>query len=379
MSNAELSQEEIAEVAGGLTRQLVILYPVISTLLTYFFFGLYVPIFASAIYLLKQGEFAARGMYMTCMALLFLIATCLVAVETIDLIDDATREFNAVKTQNYLPYIEYLRHNGGKAAVLSIFYYIPPTANIVAETMLIHRCYIIWGKLKRVGIPLLAISLSGSVLGWFGAVIVTLGITRRSMDDVDFGEGMLLLGAIVSTSLNVIVTTLTAGRIWWVDRKSRTFRGNLPDQKLQYVIRILIESGVIYPAMMIIHLVVVNTSGDDTKPPPIDFYPSVVCAAGIAPSLVIIRGQIAKTLDKLRSRLSDTGNPRISDIRFTARDTGYQAEALTWPPRNSLGELDREAEKGFPTVVPLLPNPYGTSTIVLDLDTESELTQKEVY
>ncbi|KAG7092866.1 hypothetical protein E1B28_009179 [Marasmius oreades] len=353
MSHADLNHDKIADVVGGLTTQFVILYPIASTLLTAFFYGLYVPIFGISIYLLGQGDFTARKLYMTCTILLFLISTCTVVVEVVGLIDGAMRQFTAVQTRDYMPYIRYLIHNDGKTATISILYFIPFLANIVSETMLIHRCYIIWGHSKRVGIPLIIFSLLGSVLGLFGGILAALALSENSVDKASLSEGILLIGAIVSTFLNMIVTALTAGRIWWVDRESKTFRGSLPDKKLQYAARIVTESGLIYPLMMTLNLIVVNSTGEDS-PPPLDIYPSVVCAAGIAPSLIIIRGQVAKILDKLRPRHMEV-NLGISEIRYTGGNE-YQMEPLHWPPRNSLNELDREAEKVSPTV-PLLHSP----------------------
>ncbi|KAL0570374.1 hypothetical protein V5O48_011589 [Marasmius crinis-equi] len=322
---SDLDQEKIAQIAASLTVGTVIVYPVVSILFTYFFYGLYIPIFSACVHLLRKGGFEARKLYVICTILMFVISTILVVDFTALTTLLAMRQFKAVETGDYASYQRYLYQNAGKAAMASIYYFMLPFANLAAETMLIHRCYLVWGNNRKVGIPLYAASILGSVLTLVAAIIMSVGISRDASIETNamfvnvVGEQVELASLILNTIINTAVTVLTAGRIWWVERQSRAYGGPFEEDILRYAIRMIIESGIIYPLFMFIHLLIAN-AGDD----PINFYPSAILAAAIAPSLIIVRAQVSKALDKLRSGkafggVGGGGSGAISNIRFGTR------------------------------------------------------------
>ena len=80
--------------------------------------GLYIPLFGCALYILRSQDFPNRKLYMTCTIALFVISTCLVITETFFTIDTAKREFNALKTQDWTPYIQYLVRDKSKPFIM---------------------------------------------------------------------------------------------------------------------------------------------------------------------------------------------------------------------------------------------------------------------
>ena len=80
--------------------------------------GLYIPLFGCALYILRRQDFANRKLYMTCTIALFVISTCLVITDTFFTIDTAKREFNALKTQDWTTYIQYLVRDKSKAFIV---------------------------------------------------------------------------------------------------------------------------------------------------------------------------------------------------------------------------------------------------------------------
>ena len=80
--------------------------------------GLYIPLFGCALYILRRQDFENRRLYMTCTIALFVISTSMVITDTFHTIDEAKRQFNALKTQDWKPYIQFLARNKGKAATL---------------------------------------------------------------------------------------------------------------------------------------------------------------------------------------------------------------------------------------------------------------------
>ncbi|KAL0565614.1 hypothetical protein V5O48_016408 [Marasmius crinis-equi] len=233
--------------------------------------------------------------------------------------------------------------------------------------MLIHRCYIIWGSSKRVGIPLAITSALGSLTSLIGAVLVGLRFGDSTVERNDFlgdvGEQIALAGAFTSLIVNICITLLTGALatswpnlvgqpgiedISWssVGQQASTHDennvcslsiGNNTDAKLVYLPSV--ESGLMYPTVMVAQLVNANIGSDDT-PLAVDIGPLVVLSAAIAPALVIVRAQVDKTLEKARTNR----DPGISDMQFkmpssvargntTTRSTSYHLHSVDQPER----------------------------------------------
>ncbi|KAL0565613.1 hypothetical protein V5O48_016407 [Marasmius crinis-equi] len=320
-------------------------------LVTYLFYGLYIPIFASAVHLLRQDIFEFRKIYLTCTIALFVISTLTVIDDTFMAIQHAILQFDTLKTQDWESYNNWLIKQNLKAASTTIFYFLPPFANLAAETMLIHRCYIIWGSSKRVGIPLAVTSVLGSLTSIVGAVLVGIGIggdttVERNLFLAAVGEQTSMAGLLLSVLVNICITLLTAGRIWWINRESKIYLGVQSDNKLQHTMRIIIESGLMYPTAMVAQLINANVQKDFWAPVPVDLVPVVIISAAIAPALVIVRAQVDKTLERARTKR----DPGLSDLQFkmpssftrgnTTRSTSYHLKSVGQPERKQARKSD---------------------------------------
>ncbi|EEB97928.1 hypothetical protein MPER_02655, partial [Moniliophthora perniciosa FA553] len=95
---------------------------------------------------------------------------------------------------------------------------------------------------------------------------------------------------IASGALNGLLTLMTAARIWWISRQARHLLGRGIQQKYVSIVAIIsLESGMIYPVLLIIGLIITRMT-DLTKQGlvPVDFFPLVSLAAGIAPTIIIV-------------------------------------------------------------------------------------------
>ncbi|KAL0577818.1 hypothetical protein V5O48_004185 [Marasmius crinis-equi] len=196
----------------------------------------------------------------------------------------------------------------------TLYYFIPPIANTVAEFMLIHRCYLIWGCKKIIAIPLLVFSVIGSVICLVAGIIVAVGLSHLTFESsqkfIQVAGIVYFAGGMVSICVNVAVTALTAGKIWQINREAQVYMGvEYNTAKLSCAIRIILESGLLYPLMMIIQISFLNGFADRSQFPPIDLYPAVVLSAGIASTLAIVRAQLVKLFEKVNS--SSGGVPEI--------------------------------------------------------------------
>jgi len=137
------------------------------------------------------------------------------------------------------------------------------TANLtalVADTVLMYRCWIVYGKSKRI--------LIFPVLMWIGGIICTViqaywqsvqtghfGTGHWEPVNMQIGPGIVLTPFWATTlALNTYTTGFLVRRILTAVKNSKAV--DSPVQPLQLVLRVLAESGVLYFSTTIAHLAV---------------------------------------------------------------------------------------------------------------------------
>ncbi|EEB98431.1 hypothetical protein MPER_02060 [Moniliophthora perniciosa FA553] len=105
---------------------------------------------------------------------------------------------------------------------------------------------------------------------------------------------------------------------------------------VQSVSRIIFESGLLYPMLSTVGLILNNIPILEMVP--FDPYPTITLSAGIAPTLILVRAKFGKNIESLQ--------PQLSDICFTGRqptrkssDTAAQVGSLG---NLSTGRVDGE-------------------------------------
>ncbi|KAJ7586072.1 hypothetical protein C8J56DRAFT_946099 [Mycena floridula] len=158
---------------------------------------------------------------------------------------------------------------------------------LIGDLILIYRCWIVYAKSYFVIIlPLLLWMANTSC----GMVLVWIQSTIRTQTTLLAGKfGPFLTGfASITIVQNIITTSLIVWRIWRVDRENAKFRApssHSSPTKLQKVMRIVIESGLMYTTFAIISFVtyVTNSNSFDVTT---DMEIPII---GIAFNLIIIR------------------------------------------------------------------------------------------
>ncbi|KAI3619426.1 hypothetical protein WG66_012780 [Moniliophthora roreri] len=105
----------------------------------------------------------------------------------------------------------------------------------------------------------------------------------------------------------------TAGRIWWIMWRARVHNNPLSKYgSLASINRIILESGMIYPISIVVHL---STSVSvKTENIPVDLLPIIVLIAGIAPTLIVVRTSMGQSIVNEMQTTSETfTSVRISD------------------------------------------------------------------
>ncbi|KAK7045813.1 hypothetical protein VNI00_007217 [Paramarasmius palmivorus] len=327
-----------AGLAELLTVTRIVVYPLTTLSLMYFVYGFYLLLFGTCMYMFHRktktdDQLPNSKLYLTLTVILFLLATTFVGDYTGLLVNQTIIHFTAVRTGDYGPLIEYMEDNERKTIFYAIEIIVPVLINITADCMLVHRCYTIWSSRKRVGFPLIFLSTGTNLLGLVGSVMSIVGLSD-SADDADYAlylKGTTLYNAyaIASTAVNSILTILTAGRIWWIHRQARQTYGRnvfISDRLLQSIIRIILESGFLYPAVTIATLVIASTIPDQT---PVDLSPLSELAAGLAPTLIL--------------------EEMLTDMRFTSHPAETVTASRSQGQTHSFLNLElgtREVEQG---------------------------------
>ncbi|ESK84951.1 hypothetical protein Moror_9233 [Moniliophthora roreri MCA 2997] len=228
--------------------------------------------------------------------------------------------FSGVKTLNYEPVAQYFANDRWKIVAQSFQNFTSIFANLVADLMLIHRCYIVWNSRKEVALPLLFLSFGTNVVGLAGSILESLGL-QDSTNDANFalyerGAEVLAGYSITATVISSLLTLLTAGRIWYITHEARSMMGGQVRKRYNTLIAVMLESGIIYPTLMIIHLVLSNTTMD------INGYGSVVLyPVGIAPTLIIVRVGLGKSVEPVYGD-GEGGPSAVSTLRFAESGLG---------------------------------------------------------
>jgi hypothetical protein len=137
------------------------------------------------------------------------------------------------------------------------------TNNIIADGLLIYRCYVIWNTVYITVVPLILL-IATMILGY---------------------SIQLKLFFILSLSMNLFVPTLVAGHLWWVVRRIRGPSGAATRRKSRNAIIIILESGLIYSLFVSIHMAFFHYSDPRDEV----IYAALGQIVGMVPTLIIVR------------------------------------------------------------------------------------------
>jgi len=180
---------------------------------------------------------------------------------------------------------------------------------VLADVILIYRCWVVWGRrLVIVAIPLLIL-----VAGISMDILMVVTMASLSSGTVFFN----VLKARITSALtiilfqNILVTSLIVYRIWRVDKTTvRAAVGNL-----QPIVRVVVESGVVFVATIFIFLMTYVTDSNSQY----IMVDSINPMIGIAFSLLTIRVSQASPRSPNASTQSQTRSPQTPTVRSPTR------------------------------------------------------------
>ncbi|KAJ7288095.1 hypothetical protein C8J57DRAFT_1279050 [Mycena rebaudengoi] len=129
----------------------------------------------------------------------------------------------------------------------------------IADSFFIYRCYVIWSSScfkKRIIVVPVVLLLATTVLGLVAANVMTSTSTRNiSTQSI---VSLTAMGFAMAT--NMILTGLTAGRIWWTRRYLRIVGETKVVKRYSTAVAMIIESGAAYLLVGTLYIIPVSTS-----------------------------------------------------------------------------------------------------------------------
>ncbi|KAG7086102.1 hypothetical protein E1B28_003616 [Marasmius oreades] len=214
-SPEELELEQL--VAPFLTVRAVLILPISTLSAMYLTYGIYILIFAVSVRVLLRPDrpTTVSNLYLPCTIFSFTMATIYVASFTAKDVHQAILVFNAAKTKDYLRLVELLRYDFESAMEFGLLALTASLMNIAADCMLIHRCYACWGFRRRILIPLMLIAVALNILD------LIANFDTSTPEHSHFFLKFTTTGnanGIAIAVFSMLLTLLTAGRIWWTTR-----------------------------------------------------------------------------------------------------------------------------------------------------------------
>ncbi|EEB92933.1 hypothetical protein MPER_08482, partial [Moniliophthora perniciosa FA553] len=247
------------------------------------FWGMYTVLFTMCVYILlfkMKNTGANKIVYLGTATIMYALSTAHVAIDFVRVIIAFADYENKGGALVYYARI-WERVIVAREAVLALLGFF---ADALLASASIYRLWIVWEKRKR--ITLFPATL---LIAWAAcAFIAVWGFTQLKPGDDDH-SGYVHRWAIISGSatlvLNVMVTTLIAGRIWWAGRQATRVFGVEHNRTYSKPLAIVIESGAISSVTILVTTVLYAEKLNIAHL----LFDTFAQIAGMVPTLIIVR------------------------------------------------------------------------------------------
>ncbi|KAJ8085437.1 hypothetical protein PM082_004253 [Marasmius tenuissimus] len=301
---------------------IVIAFPIATFALMFLTYGAYLIIFGLSIHILfrRHGRHtSARRLYLWCTVTLFVLNTIHVVFHSTATAYQAVKDFEAAKTKDWDEFMKYLNGTELKSATVIGSDLTAFLMNVIADCMLIHRCYVVWESRKSILYPLafLSVAVNGLLLGSdiprLVGIVSDKALFKRA-NNVNRGAFVAV------AAFNFALTLITAGRISWLTREARALLGRRVDTRYKRIVAIIIESGMLYSTTLLVSVIIpfVMDSGSAGFIP-VDLSALTIQLSGLAPTLIIVRVAYGEN-DSGETRHRD----KVTSLSFAEADLGLQ-------------------------------------------------------
>ncbi|KAJ8079699.1 hypothetical protein PM082_016520 [Marasmius tenuissimus] len=254
-TDSEPSLEDM--VAPFLRVEAVIVQPIITMIVMYFVYGFYCLLFGIAVRtLLKYREQDRKmnfSLQLTWVALLFVVSTLTTVLETWGMIRQSITEYKSARSRDFEGLFGFLTDDVGN----DTWFIMENTLPVVQKS---HRCYIIWSSNRAIGYTLGMMSFILNAFGFATCIIGAIALRVPGKIWLYPVGGKLNTGfSYASPAFNVVLTLLTAVRIWWITREARRTMGPSVATKYRTIVALILETGVLYPAFQLTTIILNST------------------------------------------------------------------------------------------------------------------------
>jgi len=213
-----------------------------------------------------------------------------------------------------------------------LFYGLGVTASVlfaccdfIAQCILIHRCWIVWGQNTRVIIvpSILAFAYLVMWVAVNGALVV---VPNEGVSESAWGNRLVLTSLVASMTVNALVTGLIVFKIFKAFRRVNSVTtsaekslGIAGGTKLRSLIFVIIESGMVLFAVQLARVVITTTQPPTVTDPAYYAYEFILAihemVNGIAPTVILVRVSLGlsfhdkESLDEAVGSLQFAANP----------------------------------------------------------------------
>ncbi|KAF9450831.1 hypothetical protein P691DRAFT_809354 [Macrolepiota fuliginosa MF-IS2] len=209
-----------------------------------FLFGLYVALFGSCLHIFFRNRRSLQKPILTAIVLMFMLATADIVWGILNM------HLYILHSEPDSDFSDLIEDDDDETEipikVLQYKFLLYITSNIIADSLLIYRCYTLWNNSIRVIVLPCFVLLGGTACGY--------AFVGLSDDEYPF-RFLLSIFLFSTLALNSVVTSLMAGRIWWIARQTRSILGPRLMKRYRTAIAIFIESGLVYSVYVILDVV----------------------------------------------------------------------------------------------------------------------------
>ncbi|KAF9461351.1 hypothetical protein BDZ94DRAFT_1167831 [Collybia nuda] len=195
-----------------------------------------------------------------------------------------------------------------------------------SQSILIYRCYVVWGRTLWIIIIPLLINLATIACG-LALIGLVLSIDRAAPQAPEAIVPVGLAGYAMSLCLNFIISALIVGRIWYHFHQTRHILE--ANRSLKRASAIIVESGLLFLIAQFTFVVLFAIK----HPAQAVLVPVATQIYGISPTLIIVRVSIGSSFEQ-------TSVPKLS-LRFHSvkRQSGTTRATTTMPVGESNLEM----------------------------------------
>ncbi|KAJ8083100.1 hypothetical protein PM082_008968 [Marasmius tenuissimus] len=305
-----MSSNDEFDLAPYLKVDQIVTRPVSTLTVLFFLYGIHVVISGLAIHVLlvrRDGRGAsASKLYLPCTIALLVLITVYAGLNAWEYSREASIQFGAASTKDYGPFRTFLFGDFGKIAWSTTVSMISNFMNVIADTMLIHRCYVIWNSNKLVLCPLVFIAFVLNGIDLACIVADAVGLSNPSGGIITAKAFSIDHATLVAIAFfQLVLAFMTGGRIWWITRRAQKLTGQSANTTYTTIVSIILESGFLYAATLIGYAIYEFLSQGATNGlVPFDPTIAVVPMSGLAPTLVIVRVAYHKSVDSVQQMMT---------------------------------------------------------------------------